>query len=145
MQLIAIELTRFDYRVLAPAAWGPQVKGRGWAQLANLPWVLTPPESVHHRLLREVFATLGVQPRRAALVDQEASMLDLVRSGVGLSLVRDSIAMREVQSRGLVVAERVQLPCVLGFVHSAMQQHSDVMRAVRLALGTVWAVPNWVG
>ena len=51
-----------------------------------------------------------------ALVDQEASMLDLVKSGVGLSLVRDSIAMRESQARGLVVADRVSLDCALSFV-----------------------------
>jgi DNA-binding transcriptional LysR family regulator len=142
MQLIAIELTRFNYRVLAPASWGPQVRGKDWAQLAVLPWVLTPPQSVHFRLLREVFMPLNLAPKRAALVDQEASMLDLVRSGVGLSLARDSIAMREAHSRGLVVADRVQLPCVLGFVHSAAQQSSAVMQAVRLALGKVWPSPT---
>ena len=112
-------LTRFTYRVLAPAGWGPQVLGRDWKALAALPWLATPPASAHHRLLARVFgpgSLTGVEPRRVALVDQEASMLDLVKSGVGLSLVRDSIAIRESQARGLVVADRVSLDCALSFV-----------------------------
>lgn len=35
-------LTRFTYRVLAPAGWGPQVKGKDWKALAALPWLATP-------------------------------------------------------------------------------------------------------
>jgi hypothetical protein len=37
-------------------------------------------------------------------------MFDPVRPGVGLSLVRDSIAMRESPSRGLVIADRGSKP-----------------------------------
>jgi hypothetical protein len=48
-------------------------------------------------------------------------MLDLVHSGVGLSLVRDSIAMRESQSRGLVIADKVSLDCTLCFVYTAQR------------------------
>src|SRR3990167_5183628 len=38
-------LTRFTYRVLAPAGWGPQVRGKDWKALAALPWLPTPPAS----------------------------------------------------------------------------------------------------
>lgn len=36
------------------------------------------------------------------MVDQEASMLALVRAGVAISLARDAIAIRESQLAGLV-------------------------------------------
>jgi DNA-binding transcriptional LysR family regulator len=81
---------------------------------------------------------LGVTPKRAALVDQEASMLDLVRSGVGLSLVRDSIAMHEAQSRGLVIADKVSLGCTLCFVYPAARSHELVIGAALQALDKVW-------
>jgi DNA-binding transcriptional LysR family regulator len=137
-ELVAIPLTRFTYRVLAPAGWGPQVLGRDWRALAALPWITTPEPSAHHRLLSSVLAPLGVVPKRAALVDQEASMLDLVRSGVGLSLVRDSIAMRESQSRGLVIADKVSLDCTLCFVYTAQRAHETVIGAAQQALDNVW-------
>jgi DNA-binding transcriptional LysR family regulator len=139
MNLGVIELARFSYRVIAPAGWAPQVLGKDWRALAQLPWIITPPASAHHRLLQAVIQPLGTSLKRAALVDQEASMLDLVRSGVGLSLAREAIALREAQSRGLVVADRVQLECCLCFIHSAARRDAPVIKAAQAALATVWS------
>jgi DNA-binding transcriptional LysR family regulator len=131
-------LSHFRYRVLAPAGWGEQVLGRDWKALAALPWIATPPASAHHRLLAGVFGPLGVSPRQVALVDQEASMLDLVRSGVGLSLVRESIAITEAQARGLVVADRVSLDCQLCFVSVRARLNEPVVASAWAALEQVW-------
>jgi DNA-binding transcriptional LysR family regulator len=139
MNLVVSELTRFNYRVLAPSGWGPQVLGKDWRALAQLPWITTPPASAHHRLLQSVMQPLGLKLKRAALVDQEASMLDLVRSGVGLSLARETIALREAQSRGLVIADRVELPCCLCFIHAATAGETMVIQAARQAVAKVWA------
>jgi len=133
-------LTTFTYRVLAPAGWEPQVRGADWAQLAALPWIETPTESAHHRLLQRTLAPLGVRVRRVALVDQEASMLDLVRSGVGLSLVRDAVAMREAQARGLVIADRVSLTCELTFMALAERMAEPPIATAWAALERVWGV-----
>jgi DNA-binding transcriptional LysR family regulator len=137
----AKELTHFSYRVLAPAGWGPRVLGRDWKALAALPWLATPPASAHHRVLAGVFgpgSLTGLEPRRVALVDQEASMLDLVKSGVGLSLVRDSIAIRESQAHGLVIADRVSLDCVLSFVCLRARVAEPVVASAWAALDKVW-------
>jgi DNA-binding transcriptional LysR family regulator len=134
-------LTRFTYRVLAPAGWRPQVENKDWKALAALPWLATPPSSVHNRLQKKVFgpdSLTGIEPLRVALVDQEASMLDLVRSGIGLSLVRDSIAMREVQTRGLVIANAVSLECELSFMCLAERQTDPVIAAAWAALDEIW-------
>jgi DNA-binding transcriptional LysR family regulator len=131
-------LSHFTYRVLAPAGWGEQVLGRDWKALAALPWIATPPASAHHRLLASVYTPLGLHPRQVALVDQEASMLDLVRSGVGLSLVRDTIALNEAQARGLVVADRVSLDCRLSFVSLRARRSEPVIASAWAALAQVW-------
>ncbi|MEO7128420.1 MAG: LysR family transcriptional regulator [Rhodoferax sp.] len=135
------ELTPFNYRVLAPSGWGSRVLGRDWKALVTLPWLATPSKSAHHRLLSGVFgpgSLTGLEPRRVALVDQEASMLDLVKSGVGLSLVRDSIAIRESQAHGLVIADRVSLPCVLTFVCLKSRVTEPVVASAWAALDKVW-------
>jgi DNA-binding transcriptional LysR family regulator len=137
--IIAKELASFHYHVIAPSGWGPQVVGKDWRALAQLPWIVTPPASAHHRLLQSVMQPLGLTLKRAALVDQEASMLDLVRSGVGLSLARDTIALHEAQSRGLVVADRVQLACSLCFIHGASTRAAPVIQAAQHALAQVWS------
>lgn len=135
------QLIHFSYRVLAPAGWGEQVLGRDWKALAALPWLATPPASVHHRLLAGVFgpgSITGVEPKRVALVDEEASMLDLVKSGVGLSLARDSIAIREAQAFGLVIADRVSLDCDLSFVCLKTRVAEPVVASAWVALDKIW-------
>jgi DNA-binding transcriptional LysR family regulator len=120
---------------------GAAGRGKDWKALAALPWLATPPASAHHRLQRRVFgpgSLTGLEPRRVALVDQEASMLDLVKSGVGLSLVRDAIAMREAQAHGLVVADQVALECDLSFVCLAERAGEPVIAAALGALDAVW-------
>lgn len=134
-------LARFAYRVIAPAGWGPQVQGRGWADLVRLPWVLTPQHSVHSRLLQAALEPLGLQQNRVALVDQEASMLALVRSGVGLSLARDAVAMRESQREGLVIADRVELPCDLRFVCLEAQRERAAVELAWQAIRRAWRRP----
>jgi DNA-binding transcriptional LysR family regulator len=140
-ELQARALTRFSYRVVAPAGWGPQVQGRGWSALAALPWLDTPPASAHNRLLARVFgpgSLTGIEPQRVALVDQESSMLDLVKSGVGLSLLRDSTAIREAQAGGLVVADQVALDCVLVFACHRNRAAEPVVANAWNAVERVW-------
>jgi DNA-binding transcriptional LysR family regulator len=128
-EFISLLLTPVEYFVIAPKGWQARVNGKSWAQVAALPWVWTPPHSAHHRMLSKKFDELGVKPNIAAEVDLEASMLDLVVSGVGLSLARDSVALRASQAHGLVVARRLTMSADLSFIALAKRADDPVVKA----------------
>ncbi|NEX63544.1 LysR family transcriptional regulator [Noviherbaspirillum galbum] len=132
-------LTTFNYSVVAPQGWKSRVAGKDWVALSRLPWIWTPPESAHHRLLTKVFAQAKVTPNTVAMVDQEPSMLDLVKSGVGLSLVRESIALREAHIHGLVIADAVSITTDLSFIALAKRRHEPTIAAVFDLLHALWA------
>lgn len=132
------ELTRFTYRVIAPAGWGDRIKGKDWPDLAAMPWIGTPENSVHHRLLAGIYADHEVKPNPVCLVDQEPSMLAMVRSGIGLSLCRESIALEEMQSRGLAISDRVKIETCLRFVALAARKTEPNVAAAFDALDTTW-------
>ncbi len=134
----AITLTRFTYRVVAPPGWGGQVRGKGWRALAALPWIATPPESVHHRLLARIFAAEGVEPNVVARVDLEPSMLDLVKSGVALALARDSLALRAAHAEGVVIADAVAVEAELGFICRTDRRLEPPIAAAMAAVAEVW-------
>ena len=129
----SLTLTAFAYHVVAPQGWRKHVEDKDWKALAALPWIWSPPESVHHRLLTGVFEQHQVSPGKVAMVDQEASMLDLVKSGIGLSLVRDSIALREARAHGLAIANAVSVTTELSFLCLNTRRHeSAIARAFQL-------------
>ena len=132
------ELTHFHYHVVAPPGWGDRLQHTDWEGLAALPWIVTPPDSVHNRLLHGALEPIGVAPNGVAQVDQEACMLDLVRAGIGLSLARDALAMAERQERGLVIADGVRLPCALSFIWRADRAAEPVISAALEMLDSVW-------
>ena len=129
----SLVLTSFVYNVVAPQGWRRRVEDKDWKALAALPWVWSPPESVHNRLLTKVFDQHQVNPGKVAMVDQEASMLDLVKSGIGLSLVRDSVALREARAHGLVIANAVNVTTELSFLClNSRRQESAITHAFQL-------------
>lgn len=137
----AITLTRFQYRVLAPAGWKDRVKdARDWQTLAALPWIWTPPASAHNRLLTRLFEAVGAKPVKVAEVDQEPSMLDLVKSGVGLTLARDSIAIAEAHAHALTIVEGVTVPTELTFITLASRREEPAIAAALKAIETQWAI-----
>ncbi|MBI1892054.1 MAG: LysR family transcriptional regulator [Burkholderiales bacterium] len=131
-------LTSFTYYVVAPQGWKNRVAGKDWKALAELPWIWTPPESAHHRLLTKTFSQFRATPQKVALVDQEPSMLDLVKSGVGLSLVRESIALREAHVHGLVIADAVSLTTELSFVALAKRKKDPILASVFALMASLW-------
>jgi DNA-binding transcriptional LysR family regulator len=137
----AITLTRFQYRVLAPAGWKDRVKdARDWRALAALPWIWTPPASAHNRLLTHLFEAVSAKPVKVAEVDQEPSMLDLVKSGVGLTLARDSIAIAEAHAHALTIVEGVTVPTELTFITLASRREEPTIAAALKAIETQWAI-----
>ena len=132
------ELTHFDYHVIAPAGWENRLIDTRWEHLATLPWIVTPQDSAHHRLLKQALAPSGTVPNRVAQVDQEACMLDLVRAGVGLSLARDALAMTERQESGLAVADNIRLPCALSFIWRHESTNESTVKAALSTLDEVW-------
>lgn len=131
-------LARLNYKVVAPPSMSALVRGRSWADLAALPWVGTPPASVHHRLLAGVFQPLGLRQNVVALVDQEISMLAMVRTGIGLSLCRESIALHHQQSYGLVIVDGLELETSLGFMTLAARRNDPTIRLAFDAISRIW-------
>jgi DNA-binding transcriptional LysR family regulator len=132
-------LLTYHYRVIAPAEWGDKVLGKDWSGLASLPWVATPPGSVHRRLIDDVFRPLGTLPKRVAFADQEDAMIDLVEAGVCLSLARDAVLeQRPPGERKFVIADQVMLTCDLGFVCLTTRRYEPAIAYAFAAMRAVW-------
>ncbi len=133
-----LSLAPLTYCVVAPAELGEFIRDKGWAELAELPWIGTPSASVHNRLLNRLFTELGLRQNIVASVDQEASMLAMVRTGLGLSLCRESIALHEQQSNGLAIANAVRVSTSLSLICLASRIADPVISLAFEAASRIW-------
>jgi DNA-binding transcriptional LysR family regulator len=133
-------LTRYDYRVIAPSAWSDKVMGKDWADLIDLPWVTTPHDSAHRRLIDDVFRPTGSLPKRVAFAEQEDAMIEFVEAGNCLSLARESVIDRVTGKRNFVVADKVALTCDLSFACLTSRRHEPMISQAFSAMQAVWEI-----
>jgi DNA-binding transcriptional LysR family regulator len=137
-EIFSIPLTTFTHFVIAPRGWKNRVAKKDWNELAALPWIWAHPHSVHSRLLSARFQPLGLKPNVVAEADVETSMLDMVRSGIGLALAREPVALRESQANGLVVLQHMPLPAHLSFLCLATRSNEPLIRATFTAIASAF-------
>lgn len=135
-------LAPLTYRVVGTPSLAGSLSGADWQDLASLPWIGTPTASVHNRLLKKLFDKLGLRQNIVAQVDQEASMIAMVRTGMGLSLCRESIALHEQQAHGLIVADAAKLSTTLSFVCLASRTSDPAIELAFEAIRKTWNVPS---
>ncbi|MCA6123928.1 LysR family transcriptional regulator [Bradyrhizobium sp. WSM 1704] len=140
-RFVLAPLLSYDYRVIAPMGWSDRVMGKGWSELAQLPWLATPLHSGHRRLLDDIFRPLGALPKRVAFTDQEEAMIDFVESGICLSLARDVVlAPRLARPRHFVVADKVKITCDLSLACLAARRHEPTIAQAFAAVRVVWNI-----
>ena len=138
-------LMNFTYHVIGPAEWSDKFLDAGWEELVSLPWLATPTASAHRRLLDDVFRPIGKIPKRVALTDQEEAMVDLVESGVAMSLAREFVLGKRTRPANYAIARRVALQCDLSLACLASSRNDPAIAGAYAAARTVWRLPSNAG
>ena len=67
--------------------------------------------------LEQAMREHGHEPRFSVEADQESSMVNLVKNGVGLCLMRDEIAVAALQRKEVCIWHGAEQPCPLLFIY----------------------------
>jgi len=133
-----LRLRESPYRVAAPAAWRERVVDADWSAIAALPWVITPSISTHHKLVRALFDKHGIEPTKVVEADQESVIANLVVSGVGLSLIREDLALEKETAGEVCLWRDVRLDTTLWFIYLAARKDDPAIRALLGVLRDTW-------
>lgn len=126
------------YRVAAPAAWSGRVINADWSEIALQPWIITPSISTHHKLVRALFDKHGIAPTKVVEADQESVIANLVVSGVGLSLIREELALEKAAAGEVCLWRDVRLETTLWFIYLLARKDDPVIRALLGVLRHTW-------
>ena len=113
-----------------PAAWSHHLTGSEWSTLASIPWVLTPKISTYHALITNLFAEHGLAlPPRFVEADDEGVITNLVKSGVGASLLREESALELERAGSAKIWGGTRVVSTLWFIALAARRDDPLIKA----------------
>lgn len=136
--LAARTLAQVALSIAAPAAWAGRLAGAPLAAVLAGPWVWPPRDCPFHDTAQALVRAAGAAPQGGVAADDEGTLLRLVASGVGLSLL-PALMAREAEAAGQVVlveAPGAALP--LALVHRARDAGAPLVAPVLEAAARVW-------
>ena len=136
--VVGLHLREVTYRVAAPADWEARIRDAGWNEIAELPWIITPPISTHNRLVYALLRQHGVEPTKIVEADQEAVISSLVVSGVGLALMREDLALKNAAAGEACLWKNVRIPTTLWFIYLQERGDDPVIRVLLDVLKKTW-------
>jgi DNA-binding transcriptional LysR family regulator len=139
-QIAGLALRELVYRLTAPAEWKSRIDGAGWRELAALPWIVTPPISTHHRLLQASFSEHGVTPGKVIEADNEYVIANLVASGLGVSLMREDLALAREKAGEVCIWPQARVRTTLWFIYRADRAADPLLAALLQVVAETWQV-----
>lgn len=78
-------------------------EAQDWEPIAALPWVFKTPDCSFHQLMETIAQARGLSLNKRYVIDHEATCLQFVKRGLGVSLVDESLVRQEL-ARGEIIA-----------------------------------------
>lgn len=138
--VVAHEIAPVTLRVVAPSAWQSRITSLDWAEIATLPWISTPDKCSFSFLTNQMFARHQVRPQTFIEADQEHTLRSLVASGIGLTLLREDVAL-EAKACGEVVLWEpgIELSHIY-YVHLKEKSNITRLQAVLQVIKEAWGL-----
>lgn len=103
-----------------------------------MPWVTTPREGSFYQLVESMLRRHGQQPKAVVEADQESTIISLVQSGVGISLVREEVATAAHDAGELVTWSQGCATTTLRLIYLSSRENTPVTQAIIHAAGKIW-------
>ena len=135
-----LPLRTISYLVVGPTLFAETLPRAGWKDVASLPWVAAPERSHVARFLRILFDQHGVRSDEIVECDQLSAMLDLIRSGLGLGLLREDVALGAVEKGEVILWPHGRIESRLSFIYRLSAEHDPAIVGMLSVLREQWGV-----
>jgi DNA-binding transcriptional LysR family regulator len=133
-------LRSVTYCTVGPAAFGKKLTDANWRVVASLPWIAAPERSHVARLQHRLFDQQGVTPNEVTECDQLPAMLDLIRSGLGMGLLREDLALSAAENQQVAIWPHGRIDTQLSFVFKLAAEHDPAMVGMLSVLRDHWQI-----
>jgi len=129
-ELESISLTETTIVVAASSKWKQDLIDATPADLAKLPWVYPVPFCPYNKFVTDLFKDLETKPEWVAEASSERSMNVLLRSGVGLALIRLDEAQPWVDTGLISIWQGKSFTLPLNFAYLKNRKDDPLIQAL---------------
>jgi len=138
--ITTISLRKFNIVVAGPAQWADKLTQAGWEEMAEMPWVWTPPECSFCKIAIKAFEKRNLKPFKVTIADQEPVVNLLVSSGVGLAFMIEEEALEAKAQGKVAIWDEVIDTVNLSFIFQKNREKDPLVQAVVESIKKVWGV-----
>lgn len=131
-------LDHLSLRIVAPPGWLSRINAANPKELGRLPWVGISQFSSLSKIVSELWRELNISPKKVSECDNLFTAIELVKAGVGLSLIREQDAQQAAAQGLLEVVPDIVKSAELQFVFSADKAADPVLSVLVGELSAVW-------
>ncbi|MBO0664563.1 LysR family transcriptional regulator [Jiella sp. MQZ9-1] len=139
-RVAAVPVSPIMLRIVAPVTLRENLEGTSLASLSRLPWISTPVNCSFHHIMKAMFSREEVHPHIVIEADYESTLSELVASGMGLTLLREDVALKAEARGDLIVWRHMAERSVLNFVY--LKENAEVVsvRALIDVVRQIWGL-----
>lgn len=139
-EVMGVPLQTLNYRICGPFSYQQKLQHAGWREVSEMPWIGAPAQHHVQTLLKDMFARQGLLPHSVLETDEVGAIHSLVRSGVGLALLREDVAIAAAERDEVVIWPHTRVAALLSFIHPKTLEHDPAIVATLSHLRAVWGL-----
>lgn len=128
-------LLKTELVIAGPAHWADQIESATWAALANLPWICDPYYCPFQSIADNMFAERGLTCNKVMSISDDATRLELIKGGIGLSVIEKYLAEESDQ---IAIRETEPFFCDLNFAYLKSRAGESLIRAIIAQVTALW-------
>lgn len=132
------ELRKLRYRIVAPIKDAERLSSSSWADIARMPWLGAPESSHLHQLMVSIFSKRDLTPNVVIETDETNVHHGLVRSGLGLTLLREDLALLAESRNELAVWKPFVIDTTLSFIYRVDAGRDPSVKRMLSILDDTW-------
>ncbi|WP_127959839.1 LysR family transcriptional regulator substrate-binding protein [Serratia microhaemolytica] len=128
--------------IVGPWAWRNNIQSADWSDITKFPWISTRDKCSFSAIAQQFFARNNVTPVPSMMADQERTLTELLCLEMGLTLMREDLALSAQDSQQVYIWPKEKTVSQLCFIWAKNREVSPVVMALIESVKTLWDVHN---
>lgn len=124
--------------IVGPWAWRDKIQSAEWEDLPTFPWIATPEKCSFTTISQQLFERHNVTLTPSIVADQEKTLNEMVSFEMGLTLMREDIALAAQDREQLFIWPKEKTISQLCFIWAKSRESSQVVRALIESVKALW-------